>query len=566
MKTKILKICSYILFIFVVAGGFSACEDKDVDNSIRLDAFGPSPAQRGGELRFLGNKLDKVTKIILSENVEITDIKVVSESEITVVIPEETLSGYVILQTPEGDIRTKTQLSISEPISISKLYKKDSENTLAVIAGDSIVIEGDYLNLVREVIFMNDVAVSLNREENGVYPRNKLTVQVPLEAQSGEITLSDGAESATYTISKEVLTVAQPEFTSSSHNKVEPGLEIVLTGINLQLVKAVKFLPDVIVVIPSQTDPFASLTELKMIVPDGIQSGKMTLIAYSGLEIDALDVEVTTPFVSTSLPKRMNIGDEITFEGFNLEKITAILFNNVKVETFKDQSTNSISFVIPQNVKLGINTLKLVDGTGKEYALAGTVELTNLDPIKDDDLMFMDFEIHGEHDPVWDVEWGSITELLTEESNTYAKITKALFPVSGETIAETWVLACNHQNKEGILAPVIDDVTKYVMKIDMKAENDFKVVKPSAAGEQIFTFVVTKDWTHKSNKFFPLADDGVTCTTDGGWITVTIDLADFGFTSGGLDLSQSGDTGLYIKTDGMNASGLCMDNWRFSKK
>lgn len=560
MKNKILKNCSYILLMLLIAGGFFACEDNNIDNSIRLDVFGPSPAQRGGEVRFIGNRLNEVTKITLSENIEVSDIQVVSDSEIKITIPEETVSGYVTLKTPEGDIKTKTILGISEPISISKFYKKDSDDNRTVIAGDSIVIEGDYLNLVREVIFTSDISVSLAREDEGEYPRNILTVQVPLQAQTGEITLSDRAEAPTYVISKEVLNVALPEFTSSSHNKVEPEMEITITGVNLQLVKAVKFFPDLSIETPSETNPFTSRSELKVIVPDGVQTGELTLIAYSNVEIEAGKLEVTTPFVSTSLPKRMNVGDKITFEGHNLDKVTAMLFNDVKIDVFEEQTETSISFIITSNVKLGINTLKLVDENDKEYTLRETVELTKLDPIKDDDLMFMDFEKHGEHDPAeWDESWGGVTEFVMEDDNVYLRINKN-FGV------EQWVINCNHQTSDGTLIPVIDDVTKYVMKVDMKAERDFNIVRPSAEGESLFTFVVTKDWSHKSDKFFPLAEDGITCTTDGGWITVTIDLADFGFTSGSLDLSKSGDTGLFVKTDGMNPTGLCIDNWRFSKK
>lgn len=556
MKRKILSICCSCMLSVLILKGFTSCKEQVDDGKVQLEAFGPSPALRGGELRFIGKNMHKVSEIVLPENISVKEISKISDSEIRILIPKETTGGNrVILKTPHGDIRTKTLLSISEPIAVKKVYKTGSESETSVIAGDEITIEGDYLNLVKEVIFVNNVTLSLNREEGQDYPQDIIKVQVPIEAQTGEITVSNGAEIPIYVMSKEILTIALPSVTALSHTKVEPLTKITITGTNLHLVKQVKFTPNLKVEIPAPIEPFKPINEIKVVVPEATLSGNVTLIAYSGIEVEAGTLEVSTPMVSSELPLKANIGDDIKLEGHNLEHIQAIFINDLKITTFKTQTADSIVFTIPEGTKLGEGTLKFVDQGEKIHPINGKIEITNIERIKPTDLMFMDFEPHGEHDGSWDISWSGVTQLMKEDNNAYMRISKPFG-------LEQWVINCNHQDR-GALIPIISDVTQYVMKIDMKAEKDFTIGTTNE-----FTFVVAKNWAHKSEtvEFFPLAEDKRTCTTGGGWITVTIELSKFGFTSGSLDLSKVGDTGLFVKTSGMDPTGLCFDNWRFSKK
>lgn len=549
------KYASFFLTLLVLCAGFTSCDDDDSNNDVYLEAFGPSPALKGGELRFLGRNLDKVSAIILPDNITVTNIEKVSAGEIKITVPEETAEGYVTLKTPNGDIVTKTKLTISENIVITKVYKTGSEDVTTVIAGDEITIEGENLGSVRYVIFAENAAVSLNREGGGSYPADVITVKVPLEAQSGYITLSNGADIPIRVSSNDYLTVTTPTAGSISHSEVEPGTELVIIGTNLQLAKYVRFVPGMNVEIPQGSDPLVAVNQISVIVPSGAQSGEVKLIGYSGVEIVAGEIKVTVPVVS-SLTEKANVGDVIQLTGINLDNVKSVIFGTAEATTFTQQTETSLFLVVPDGAKLGSYKLKITDSKGKEYEVTSPIEINNIEAVKTTDLMFMDFEAHGQHNPSeWDPGWGGVTEFLTnDEGNVYVRITKAFG-------AEQWVVNCNHQGTEGTLTPVIDDVTQYVMKVDMKVENDFTI-----GSETEFTLVAAGNWTAKSAKFFPLAADGVTCTTGGGWITVTVDLSEFGFTSGALDLSKTGDTGLFVKTNSMDPTGLCMDNWRFSKK
>src|SRR5688572_29890565 len=167
---------------------FNACDndDEDVSTATQLDSFGPSVNRGTDDLRFIGNNLNNVTSIILPVGVEIpaSSFKSVSPTLIVITVPEEAVSGKVILKIPTGDIETKTDLSILEPIAITSI------SPVKVRPGDEITIEGTYLNLITVATFKN------NKEVTSFTSQSKTTLKmiVPEDAQTGSIVLKDDEE------------------------------------------------------------------------------------------------------------------------------------------------------------------------------------------------------------------------------------------------------------------------------------------------------------------------------------------------------------------------------------
>src|SRR5690606_39840878 len=96
---------------------FIACEKDEVNvDTVQLEVFGPAPVLRGGEIKFIGKNLDKVTAVVLADGLEITDIEVKSPQEIAVHIPQDAEPGHITLKYANGEIKTKTPLTFSEPI------------------------------------------------------------------------------------------------------------------------------------------------------------------------------------------------------------------------------------------------------------------------------------------------------------------------------------------------------------------------------------------------------------------------------------------------------------------
>lgn len=250
---KIYKFSAWWMVCLILLSSltFTACETNDVDTNqykggISLNVFGPSPVLRGGELRFLGCGMDQVASVLIPGCDAITDIQLISAEEIRVIVPQTALPGYVTLMLRNGEsIVTKTQLTYSEPVSI------ESFSPESVRPGDVLTIKGEYLNLMHQVIFAENVIVSdeVIAEEEATeatskflkHTRNEIQVRVPEEAQSGKIILSDGAEIPNRLYSEVELQVVLPSVAElADYNNIKPGAIMTVTGENFDLVKEVR--------------------------------------------------------------------------------------------------------------------------------------------------------------------------------------------------------------------------------------------------------------------------------------------------------------------------------------
>ena len=188
------KIFNIISLLAVSVAILSGCKDELVDTNqyadagVALNVYGPQPVMRGGELRFLGSNLDKITEVIIPGVSPITEINVVKAgvpSEIRIIVPKDGPEpGVVTLVAADGkEIVTKTSLTYLEPIEL------ESFSPASVKADDVLTIKGDYLNLIHEVVFSDEVIVS--EKDFTSHTRYEIKVRVPVEARTGVIGVGD---------------------------------------------------------------------------------------------------------------------------------------------------------------------------------------------------------------------------------------------------------------------------------------------------------------------------------------------------------------------------------------
>ncbi len=368
IKFKYIKSILIITFLcFTVAGIIlTSCQkDEETNDKVALYSFGPMPIARGAELKFIGNKLDKVTSIILPDNIEITSFTSQTSSLITLTVPQNAVEGLVIIKSPDGEITTKTPIGYSEPISIASMLP------LSVKAGAELTITGDYLNLVKEVIFTDRVGVP-----DSVFvsqSRTEIKLVVPAEAQTGKLAVSNGAEDPVIVYSEGSLTLILPAITSVTPDPVKAGTALTIAGTNLDLVKSVKLGGGKTVT--SFTSH--SATEIVLTVPADTKDGKVVLVPASEVEVStASDLVMVVPVVSVS-PTSVKNGADITVTGTDLDLVSKVVFGGDKEGVIKAGGTSTqIMVTIPDNAMTGI--VKFVTLAAKEVS---GPSLTLIDPV-----------------------------------------------------------------------------------------------------------------------------------------------------------------------------------------
>ena len=349
---------------------FTACDTNDLDTNqykggISLNVFGPSPVLRGGELRFLGCGLDQVASVLIPGCDAITDIQLISAEEIRVIVPQTALPGYVTLMLRNGEsIVTKTQLTYSEPVSI------ESFSPESVRPGDVLTIKGEYLNLMHQVIFAENVIVSdeVIAEEEATeatskflkHTRNEIQVRVPEEAQSGKIILSDGAEIPNRLYSEVELQVVLPSVAEvADYNNIKPGAIMTVTGENFDLVKEVRMEN-------GETMLFTYSAEQKALtftIPRGAVNGPIYVVPASGVLVQVAEIKMATPEDVKAQETEITAGKELTLTGKNMDMIAAVLFPGVeKAVEPTSLSETEVKVVVPGEAQSGMIQLVLTSG------------------------------------------------------------------------------------------------------------------------------------------------------------------------------------------------------------
>lgn len=373
-KTYKLSALWMMCLIFLGCLSFSACDNGDEEDTnqykggISLNVFGPCPVARGGELRFLGSGMDRVQSVTIPGCGEITDIEVVNEKEIRVTVPQTAEVGYIVLKTPSGEITTKTRITYSEPIGVEGIAPNP------VKPGEVLVIKGEYLNLIKEVIFFEEVAVA---EDDFIeHSRKEIQVRVPMTAKSGDITLADALsedkEAMRNLISVKGLEVVLPSVEAPLDlSAKKPGDEIVVKGKDLDLVEVVR-MPngDEVEFAYARTEEAGET--ITFTLPANASDGAVVMIPASGVEVAIANIGMALPAEVKAVPAEgLRAGDVITLTGVNMELVTDVTFPGVAESVEPDsKSATELKATMPATAISGDLLLNTASGASIPVAIA----------------------------------------------------------------------------------------------------------------------------------------------------------------------------------------------------
>ena len=358
---------SVIVSLCAALVSLAGCQkEMDVDpmgENFSFNGLAPNPVMRGGVLRIYGRSLDQVSEVRFAGDVTVTEFKKVSTGAkldtLELVVPIEGPEvGKVTIVAKDGrEITSLSNLEFTEPIEVS------SFSPTTALSGDVITIKGEYLNVVKEIIFSGEDAFSVAFESQS---RHELKVKLPANAISGPVILSDVNEiedqntipNHIYTPSE--LTVGDPTVTKAAKTTYKSGDVITVTGDHLDMIKNVA-LPQVADVEYTVSEDTKSIT---FNLPPKAADGNITLTSYAGKDFDAgeiVTVSVTELTVkSLAEDARYKAGCEVEIAGKDLDLVTKVEFTNAEASWYlKD---GKIFATQPAAAKDGAITVTLESG------------------------------------------------------------------------------------------------------------------------------------------------------------------------------------------------------------
>jgi len=364
---KMNKINTLLIFVIVTFAGlfFSSCNHDNLDTDqytgTKMNAYGPNPVARGGQLRFLGSHMNEVVKITIPGSGDVTDMKHVSDKEVDVTVPQNAEVGYVTLTFKDGTKQiSKTQLTYSEPISIASITPG------TVNPGDIITIKGDYLNLIHAVIFSDNVSVGDTAFIS--HSREEIQIAVPEKAQSGPIILSDEkGDLPQWIYSQQNLIVSLPTVTGLAPTTILPGAELTITGTHLDWVNSIS-------IGGVSTTDFTVAKDAKSLVvtvPVSSSSGDVVLVAKSGVNVPAGKIETLNPTDLQVSPNPVKNGTVLTITGKNLGNVTGAIFPHSDEVSPVAVTANSVTFTVPATAQTG--DITLVQSNGSKVTVSYTL-------------------------------------------------------------------------------------------------------------------------------------------------------------------------------------------------
>ena len=384
---KIKSLMSFVLLSCLMAVGLTACSDDDLSTNqyqqgVHLNVFGPSPVMRGGSVHFYGSNLDQVKQVLIPGMDPVTNFEILKAgipSEIVVLLDKEKPQpGKITLITNTDEkIVTLTDLTYIEGIE----YASDNQFAPAVVQpGAVLTINGEYLNLVNEVIFADNVTV--NAEDFVSQSRYKIEVTVPEEARTGKVILSDGAEIPNWIYSDEILQVTTPivdkvttpRGTAAQQETVacKLGETVTVSGQFFNLVAGVTIGDAETSYITVEEDQLTVSDDgktLSFTLPAEAPDGDIDLICRSGVAIPVAILETVAPTECVAAPNPAKNGQPLTISGKDLDVVASIEMPNVSdAVEFNCNDGKIVIPAVPASAQEGNLVLRMANGKGVEVA------------------------------------------------------------------------------------------------------------------------------------------------------------------------------------------------------
>ncbi|WP_299464298.1 IPT/TIG domain-containing protein [uncultured Microscilla sp.] len=323
-----------------------------------VTSFTPASGNVGTVVTIQGNFFTGATAVKFNGTTA-TVFNVVSDSKITATVPAGTTTGKISVITPGGTGNSAANFIIEVlPKIISFTPGAGNEGMAVVITGENF---GATI-AANTVKFNGTVAIVSSASPT------QLDVTVPARATTGKITVEVNGKTATSATDFVITTNnSDPVITDFTPKAGTIDTEVVITGANFDPTatnNTVKFNGTVAIVTA------ATATELKVTVPNGATTGKITVEVGGKTATSTADFTIIENAADLAIadftPKSGIIGTEVTIIGVNFDPVAAN--NTVKFNGTEAVVTAATTTELKTNVPVGATTGKISVEVGDKIA------------------------------------------------------------------------------------------------------------------------------------------------------------------------------------------------------
>ncbi|MXV16037.1 IPT/TIG domain-containing protein [Hufsiella ginkgonis] len=297
-----------------------------------VTSISPDHAAVGQTIELTGKRFAGVTNVAFAGNA-VSSFTVNSDTRITVTVPQNAVTGPVLVTSPDGPGRSNVNLTIVENVAVP-VITSFLPSTVAV--GTTVEILGNN--------FLNATAVNLGTTPAASFIVRSATriTAVAAFAPSGDVTVTTPAGTAR---KAGYVGIMPPIVGGFSPHVVSPGDVVTIHGEGLDGATAVSF-GDV------QAASFVvnSSTSITAVVA-GASSSLVTVVTPGGISTSS-GLTFNTPHVGSFIPQTGKEGTVITITGWKLENATAVRVAGIPVASFtiKPGSPTEIVAVLANGV------------------------------------------------------------------------------------------------------------------------------------------------------------------------------------------------------------------------
>lgn len=312
-----------------------------------VKTFAPAKGRVGSTVSIVGTGLTGVSSVQFGGH-DAASFRVVSNTKITAVVPNDAVTGAVHVQNVAGSVDTAGSFTVTwiapKPAGIAPAKAG---------AGVTVTISGSGFLAASAVTFNGVAADSFT-----VVTDKKLTAVVPDNAGStGPVAVTTpggtGQTKTSFTF------VPPPVVSSFSPSTGQLGTPVTITGLHFSGAKYVTFAGGI------AKFKVLSDTSIAATVPATAVTGPVTVttIGGTGISVGTFTVTYTAPTVKSFTPVKGKVGVKVTITGTHFAGTTAVSFGGQSA-TFTLSSDTKIVATVPAGAASGFIGVTNPAGTG----------------------------------------------------------------------------------------------------------------------------------------------------------------------------------------------------------